>query len=162
MNRRRSLEGLAGAAGGLFLASRSAHAEPPRPIVPGAIPLNLGQKTEFGIRSSPVKLDNFDLHILSIGTGTFRLDRESRLTATLKAAVTQYAAIEYWVSTAVFDVAGKLLGTASHKEKVQYIRLGATPTMFRDIELDFGISKAFKDAALVVLAISDRDVPKPG
>jgi hypothetical protein len=36
------------------------------------------------------------------------------------------------------------------------------PTMFRDIPLDFGISTAFKEAEFVVVAISDRDVPKPG
>jgi hypothetical protein len=36
------------------------------------------------------------------------------------------------------------------------------PTVFRDIALDFGISTAFKEAAFVVVAISDRDVPKPG
>jgi hypothetical protein len=107
-------------------------------------------------------MDGTDLHILGIGTGTFQLDQESRLTGKLNAFVTQYAKVDYWISAAVFDAKGKLLGTAGHKEAVQYIRLGAMPTMQRHITLDFGISKGFKNAAFVVVAISERDVPKPG
>jgi hypothetical protein len=32
---------------------------------------------------------------------------------------------------------------------------------FREIELDFGISRTFKDVALFTVAISDREIPKP-
>jgi hypothetical protein len=162
MNRRHALAGLAGAAGGALLSGGAARAEQPKAPIPGAIKLSLGDEVTIGAQSSPIKLDKTDLHILSVGKGTFRLDKESRLTAKLKAAVAQYAKIEYWLSAAVFDAAGKLLGTAAHKEAVDYVRLGAMPTMFRDIPLDFGISTTFKNAAFVVVAISDRDVPKPG
>jgi hypothetical protein len=63
---------------------------------------------------------------------------------------------------AVFDAASKLLGTAQHEESVQYVRVGAVPTGLSDIVLDFGISRAFKEAAFVVAAISEPDDPKPG
>jgi hypothetical protein len=159
MNRRQAIAGLAG---GVLLAPGAAHAEQPKPTIPGAIKFDMGKQIKITAQSSPVKVDKTDVHLISIGTGTFHLDNESRLTATLKAAVTQYAQVEYWISTAVFDAAGKMLGTAAHKELVQYIRLGAIPTIFRDIKLDFGISKAFMDATFLVVAISERDVPKPG
>jgi hypothetical protein len=156
MNRRHALAGLAAAASGV------AFAPVPRPVIPGAIPLTLGNAIKIAARSSPVKVGKADLHIIRIGTGTFDLDKDARLTAKLKAGVTQFAEVEYWISAAVFDKAGKLLGTAQHKEKVQYIRLGAILTLSRDIELDFGISRAFKDAALVAVAISQPEVPGPG
>ena len=38
---------------------------------------------------------------------------------------------------------------------MRYIRLGATPTMSKDIKLDFGVSRAFRKAAFVVLSIAD-------
>jgi hypothetical protein len=162
MNRRHALVGLAGATGGALFAAGAASAQQPKAPVPGAIKLELGKDVMIGARSTPVTVDKTDIHIVSVGKGTFRLDKESRLTATLEAAVAQYAKIDYWVSAAVFDAAGKLLGTAAHKEAVEYVRLGSMPIEFRGIGLDFGISTPFKDAALVVVAISDRDVPKPG
>jgi hypothetical protein len=161
MNRRDALTSLAGVAGGAMLSGGAASGQQPKAPVPGAIKLQIGGEVMIGAQSSPVKVGETSLHILSVGKGIFRLDKESRLTANLKAAVAQYAKIEYWVSAAVFDTAGRLLGTAAHKEAVEYVRLGAMPTMFRDIALDFGISTAFKEAAFVVVAISDRDVPKP-
>lgn len=159
MNRRRALAGVAGVAAYGVGAAHAGQAEFP---VPGAIKLVLGKEVTLGQRSSPVGVGGGNLHIMSIDKGTFRLDNESRLTAALKGAVTQYAKVEYRLSAAVFDAAGKLLGTASHKEAVRYIRLGAIPTVLRDIELDFGISKAFKNAAFVAVAISEIEAPTPG
>jgi hypothetical protein len=153
---------MAGAASGVVITGGATCAQQPKPPIPGAIRMDLDKEVTIGAQSSPIKVNNNDLHIISVGRGTFRLDKQSRLTATLFAAVTQYARIEYWISVAVFDAAGKLLGTAGHKEAVQYIRLGVIPTMLPNIALDFGISKAFKDAAFVAVAISERDVPKPG
>jgi hypothetical protein len=161
MNRRTAILGLASAAG-LTAGRGAAQQSPPAQPVPGAIALKLGQPVEIGAQSAPVKVGTEDLHIVSVGRGTFQVDKESRLTAKLKAAVTQYAKTEYWIAAAVFDPKGRLLGAAVHKEEVQYIRIGATPTVFREIDLDFGISKGFGQAAFVAVAISDRDVPKPG
>src|SRR5262245_33551323 len=121
MNRRRALATLTIATGGVMLTATTGRAEQPKPAVPGAVKLDLDKETKIDVRSSAIKVNNSNIHIVSIGTGTFRLDKESRLTATLKAAVNQYAKIDFWISTAVFDAAGKLLGTAGHKESVQYI-----------------------------------------
>ncbi len=161
MDRRNALAGLAGITSGALLTAGTAQSAEPKSTIPGAIELTLGQKLKIGVQSAAVKVNETDLHLVSIGTGTFQLDEDSRLTAILKAAVAQYAKVDYWISVAVFDAAGKLLGTAGHKEPVEYIRLGKMPTLLRDIKLDFGISKTFKDAAAVVVAISDRDVPAP-
>jgi hypothetical protein len=162
MNRGRALAGLAGAAGGVVLAADTVRCESAEPSIPGAIKMTLGQEVMIGAQSTAVKMDNRDIHIISISKGTFQLDKESRLTASLNGAVAQYAKTEYWISVAVFDAAGNLLGTAAHKEAVQYIRLGLMFTTVRRIQLDFGISKAFKDAAQFVVAVSNRDVPPPG
>lgn len=159
MNRRRAIAGLAGSVA--FSAGGVAYAEQPKATIPGAVELKMDKEIEIGVRTASIKVDKTDLHLISIGNGTFRLDRESRLTAKLKAAVLQYAKVEYWISAAVFDTAGKLLGTAGHKEVMEHIRLGKMFTILREIALDFGISYAFKDAAFVVVAISDRGIPKP-
>jgi RNA polymerase sigma factor (sigma-70 family) len=136
----------------------AAEAKPP---VPGAVPLKFDEKIRLDVRSKPVKVGKEDLHIVGIGTGTFHLAKESRLKAKLNAAVVQYTKVDYWIYAAVFDTKGRLLGTASHKEEVQYIRVGATLTCFRDIELDFGVSEDFKAAAYVVVSVSSPDVPPP-
>jgi hypothetical protein len=83
------------------------------------------------------------------------------LRATLSAAVVQYSGVDYQISGAVFDASGKLLGVASAVEKVQYIRLGYMPTIFRKIELEFGASQAYRHAAFAVFSVSDPAVPKP-
>jgi hypothetical protein len=162
MNRRNALKGLAGAAGGIVVADRTVHAQSPKTPVPGAIKVELGKEFMIGVQSTPVKVNESNIHLVLVGKGTFRLDHESRLTAELNAGVAQYVKVDYWISAAVFDAAGKLRGTAGHKESVEYVRIGRWPTVAREIMLDFGISNAFKDIAIVVVAISDRDVRKPG
>lgn len=162
MNRRHALVGLASAAGGLVLAGDAVRAQQAVPPIPGAVKLELGKPLAFGQQSAPVKLDSIDLPIVTVGKGTFRLDDDSRLTAMLHASVAQYAKVDYWISVAVFDVTGNLLGTAAHKEVVEYIRLGKMLTLFREIELDFGVSKAFSDVAFAVVVISEPDMPAPG
>jgi hypothetical protein len=156
------LASLAGAAGGVVFAADAARCEAAEQHIPGAIKMTFGKEVMIGAQSTAVKMDNRDIHIISIGKGTFQLDKESRLTATLNGAMAQYAKTEYWISVAVFDAAGYLLGTAAYKEAVQYIRLGLMFTTVRRIQLDFGISKAFKDAAQIVVAVSNREVPPPG
>lgn len=86
---------------------------------------------------------------------------EPRLLASLTLSVAQYNKVEYRVYAAAFDAKGKLLGTAMHVEPVEYIRLGAMPTLFRDVVLDFGVSEAFAQAKYVAFAVSQPSVPKP-
>ena len=129
MNRRRALASLASAAGGVVLAAGVGRADEPKPPVPGAVPFSPGGEVKIGVRSSPVKVNDADLSLIYIGGGAFQLDGESRLTAVLEAGVAQYAKVEYQISAAVFDAAGRLLGTAGHKEAVEYIREGRWPTV---------------------------------
>jgi hypothetical protein len=131
-----------------------------RPPVPGAVPLALDRKIDLGVRSRPVKVKDQDLHILTVGTGTFHRTNESRLTATLNVGVVQHAKVTYRVYAAVFDGKGRLLATASHTEEVERIRLGRTPMMFRRVELDFGVSEDFAEAAYLVVTVSNPEVPK--
>jgi hypothetical protein len=74
----------------------------------------------------------------------------------------QYAKVDYWISLAVFDDKLRFLGAATHKEAIQYVRAGAIPTRLPKLSFDFGISKTYKSVARLAVAISDREVPKPG
>jgi hypothetical protein len=160
MDRRHALAGFAGSAAGIWLGIRNAGADEVRPAIPGAIKIELNQPTKINQRSAPVTVEGNEHRIVSLGTGVFHLDGESRLTAALKAAVLQKAELDYWISVAVFDRAGRLLGTAQHHEPVKSIRIPLTPTVFREIEFDFGISTAFRTAAYVVVSISEPDAPQ--
>jgi RNA polymerase sigma factor (sigma-70 family) len=131
------------------------------PPVPGAVRLKFDEKIDIRVSSKAIKAGGDELKIISIGTGTFHLAKDTRLTATLNAGVLQHTKVDYWIYAAVFDVEGRMLGTASHKEIVEYIRLSATPLMLRKIELDFGISQAFRNAAFVAVTISDPEIAKP-
>lgn len=162
MDRRHALSGLAAIAGSLPFCAIGEADESVKLSVPNAIPIKFDEKVRISIGSAPVKPGAQELHIVSIGTGLFHLDKDSRLTAVLNAGVAQYTNMEYRIVVAVFDPAGQLLGTAHHDESVSYIRLSVMPRLLREINLDFGISKAFSRAAFAVIAISDRDVPEPG
>jgi hypothetical protein len=161
MDRRRALSVIGGIAGGMSSHAIGKADEPVKVSLPNSIPIKLDEKVQISVRSAPVKVGERELHIVSIGTGQFYLDKDAHLTAILNAAVAQYTNMEYRIVVAVFDGAGQLLGAAQHDESVSYTRLGVMPTLFREINLDFGISKAFGRAAFAVIAISDRDVPEP-
>jgi hypothetical protein len=81
------------------------------------------------------------------------------LRAIVKAGVAQYNDVEYRVSCAVYDKEGRLLGTATHTEKVQYVRLGYMPTLERELTFDFGASKAFERVAYAAFSINEPEVP---
>jgi hypothetical protein len=161
MDRRRALAVIGGMAGGLSCCAISKADESIKIFVPDAIPIKLGELVRISVQSAPLKVGKRDLHIVSIGTGLFHLDKDARLTAVLNAGVMQYANMEYRIVVAVFDAVGQLLGVAQQDESVSYIRLGVTPRLVREINLDFGISKAFSRAAFAVTAVSERDAPEP-
>jgi hypothetical protein len=159
MDRRRALAAIGGFAGGVSSCAVGQANESVKSSLPGAVPIPLDERVRVDVQSAPVKVGERDFHIISIGTGLFHLDKDDRLTAILNAGVSQYAEMEYRIVVAVFDTAGRLLGVAQHDEPVAYVRLGATPRIFREIEFDFGVSKAFRRAAFAITAISERDVP---
>jgi hypothetical protein len=163
ISRRNALTAIAALTGSAAISSEKVRAKESAmsDIIPAAIPLKLGARVPLAASSSPVRVNAVDMHLLTVSAAVFTLDAASRLTAVLKAAVTEYAKMDYWVSVAVFDATGHLLGAVTQKETVEYERLRAIPTMLREIKLDFGISNAFSRAALVAIAISERDVPHP-
>lgn len=161
MDRRRALSVIGGIAGGLSSCAIGKADESIKVSLPNSIPIKLDEKVQISARSAPAKVGEREIHIVSIGTGLFHLDKDARLTAILNAAVAQYTNMEYRIVVAVFDGPGQLLGAAQHDESVSYTRLGVMPTLFREINLDFGISKAFSRAAFAVVGISERDVPEP-
>jgi len=120
--------------------------------------IRLGQEINVPARSNALRVNGAELHIISIGRGVVSLDNESRLTAKLHTAILQYAKIDYWISGAVFDEKGALLGAASYKQSVERIRLGKPPTMLTDTILDFGISTAYARAALIAVTVSERAI----
>ena len=153
-----------GAAGAAQLMTRGARAAD-RPSgalpVPGAIALTLDRQIAIRASSQPIRVSGSDLHVLSVGTGTFHLSDDGRLTAKVNAGVAQYANAEFRIYAAVFDAKGVLLGTASHVEAVERVRLGAMPTEFRHVDLDFGKSRDFGRAAYFSVAVSNPDFPLP-
>ncbi len=92
---------------------------------------------------------------------TFTAERGTFLKVVLKASVLQYTTMDYRVSAAVFDKNRHLLGTAQHVEKVEYVRVGRTPIVLKEIKFDFGNSDAYRQAAFVAFAVSDTPVPRP-
>ena len=151
------------AAGAAHLITRGAFAADSRPAgpIPGAIAFELDREIRLVASSEPVRLPGGDFRVLSVGTATFHLGDDGRLTAKLNAAVAQYAPVEYRIYVAVFDAKGVLLGTASHVESVERIRLGRMPTMFRHVDLDFGKSRDFRRAAYASVAVSNPEFPLP-
>jgi hypothetical protein len=100
--------------------------------------------------------------LVSLGRCKLTLGDDGHLTAIVNAGIKQYTNIDYWISLAVFDDRRSFLGAATHKVAIQYIRLGYMLTMLPELEFDFGISKKFRTVSQIAVAISDRDVPKPG
>lgn len=161
MDRRHALSVIGGIAGGLSSGAIGKADQSTKDSLPDSVRIQIDEQVPISARSAPVKVGEREMHIISFGTGVFHLDKDSRLTAILNAAVAQYTEMEYRIVVAVFDGAGRLLGAAHHDESVSYVRLGLMPTLFREINLDFGVSNAFRRAAFAVIAISERDVPDP-
>jgi hypothetical protein len=153
------------AGGAAHLLTRGAFAAEPRPAgpapVPGAIALELDREIRLGASSEPIRLPGGDFRVLNVGTATFHLADDGHLTARLNAAVAQYASADYRIYAAMFDAKGVLLGTASHVESVERIRLSRMPTVFRHVDLDFGKSRDFRRAAYASVAVSNPDFPLP-
>lgn len=162
IDRRSVLSGLVGLTVAPGLAAAGDEPEAGRqdfPPLRGAFPLKWGQATEVGARSNPIKGGKHDIHIITIQSAKFDLDSDSRLTVTLRAMIVQHAQVDYWISAAVFDAEGRLLGAASHKEAVRRVMLGRVGMTTRDIALDFGLSNGYGRAAFATVAVGERDVP---
>ena len=130
------------------------------------VEVKLDVPVKIGLKSEPVPYKGTKLTVFSAGQATFFSlpqcgKSERNLFVTLKAAVEQYNKTEYRISAAVYDKAGKLIGSASAVEKVEYIRLGVMPTLFRDITFDFGANKDWGRAAWAEFSVNSPNVPLP-
>lgn len=163
MNRRHALTVFGASAAILPLLDRRLRADEPLPHAPtGLIEVSLNREFPLVVQSVPVVHDGNRIVLVTLENCTLSLDTENRLRARVRANVLQYANVDYWISLAVFDKQSAFLGAATHKETIQYIRLGATPMVFRELEFDFGISNNYAGVARMAAAISVRDVAKPG
>ncbi|MHC4400926.1 MAG: HEAT repeat domain-containing protein [Planctomycetota bacterium] len=147
-----------------------AKAEPAVPA--GLIPLKLGEPIRVSVASTPVKLNQRDVHLLSLNKIEFELDKESRLkakigTVELWAGLTKLPhVIDYRVHVAIFDEKGRLLGTGSMPHGVHPHSISSLPRTHTDSSsMDFGISLNYAKAKFFALVISERDlsvIDKPG
>jgi hypothetical protein len=153
------------ATGAIHAMTRGALAADSRPTatgrVSGAIALTLDREIRIAAASEPIRLPGGEFRVLSVGKGTFHLSDDGQLTAKLNAAVAEYANADFRIYAAVFDAQGALLGTASHVQSVERVRLGAMPTMLIHVDLDFGQSRDFRRAAYASVAVSNPDFPLP-
>ncbi len=159
---RRELIVFSGSAAGMSVLGRSALSDEATPRLPQVYEITPNKEITLSAYSTPVIDGDFKLSIIHLGTCSLTLDDHGHLKAKVKAGIAQYAKVEYWISLAVFNSKDEFLGAATHKELVQFIRLGRIPTHLPELEFDFGISNSYKSVARLAVAISERDVPKPG
>ncbi len=130
-------------------------------VVPGAAPLVLDQPVGLDLKSDAVQWQGSTFHLLGFHEARFALDDSARLTATLAGNSTTFDEVDYTVYAAVFDKDGHLLGTSSAPYTVQRIWLGVLVLTQVSVEMDFGRSNAYTEAATVMFAISSMDVLTP-
>jgi hypothetical protein len=127
-----------------------------------AIPLKLGRSIPLGIQSSGVEWRGNTYHLVGLGSIQFELDKQtSRLKADVKAGVTAFDDVDYDVSAAVFDATGKLLGAARSRCGVQRDWAGKVAATCTTVNLDFGVSLDYAQAASFMVSISKRKVLTP-
>jgi hypothetical protein len=151
---------LAVALGSTALAGQEG-APPAAPAASGATAIAFGRPIPVDVKSAGVEWKGHTYHLVRIGRAEFHLAEEGRLKAVLSAGITTFDDVDYEVHAAVFDAAGRLLGTAKAPCKVQRIWVGKTLLSAVKLELDFGVSRAYAQAKSFTLAVSDRKVLTP-
>lgn len=133
---------------------------PPAPV-PEAIAIDFAQPTHLAIMSPGVAWRGHAHHLLTLGRASFDIDQESRLTATIDAAVLTFDDVTYDVHAAVFDGDGRLLGTARVECDIDRVWLRTYLTTWETLALDFGVSANYDEARWAAFAISERTVLTP-
>lgn len=113
------------------------------------------------VSSAPVSWKGTDYVLVRIGEASFHKSPLGRVTALLSAGVLTFDNVEYEVHAALFDEAGKLLGTARTLCPVTRIWAGVPGITSRKLTLDFGISKAYERAAWFTVSINETEVLTP-
>jgi hypothetical protein len=127
-----------------------------------ALPLRFGRSIPLAIQSSGVEWRGNTYHLVGLGSIQFELDKQTgRLKADVKTGVTSFDDVDYDVGAAVFDAAGKLLGTARGKCSVRREWAGRVMMGAETVSLDFGVSLDYANAATFMVSISKRKVLTP-
>lgn len=147
-----------------FLAAVGARkaAAAPAPPVPGAWEVfRIDKPLPLRVSSAPVHWKGTDYVLVQIGEASFHKSPLGRVTALLTAGVLTFDNVEYEVHAALFDQAGKLLGTARTLCPVTRIWAGVPGITPAKLTLDFGISKAYERAEWFTVSVSEQEVLTP-
>jgi hypothetical protein len=126
------------------------------------IPFNLGRPISLAVQSAGVEWRGNTYHLVGLGSIQFELDKQtSHLKADIKAGITGFDNVDYDVSVAVFDAAGKLLGAARSRCDVRTMWAGTVAIGAETISMDFGVSLDYAQAATFMVSISNRKVLTP-
>src|SRR5689334_20449421 len=126
------------------------------------IPLKFGTSIPLSIQSDGVEWKGHVYHLLGLGSIEFALEKGSdHLTAVIKAGTTSFDDVDYDISVAVFDAAGRMLGVARAQCHVDRTWLGRVLMSSETIKLDFGRSLDYSNATGFMLTVSKRRVLTP-
>ncbi len=121
-----------------------------------------GEAIQLELKSTPVKWQGGDVHLLSLHQFTFALDSNSgRLTARAKGSLLTFDDVDYTVGVTVFAGNGSMLGASTAVCQVPRIWLGIYAQQPVDLMLDFGISNNYTRAQRFLACISERTVLTP-
>ena len=121
-----------------------------------------GETKNLEIKSTPVKWQGGDVHLLTLGKFEFSLDRNSNwLSARVNGSLLTFDNIDYTIGIAVFRADGTMLGVSTVICHVPRIWLGVYAKQPVDLKLDFGVSNNYPNGSKFKATISDRTVLTP-
>lgn len=138
-----------------------APSSPTQSIHPPKQALRTGEPIDLNVESQGVAWQGHTYNLVRLGAVRLRLTEDAHLMATVGAAVTTFDNVDYTLHAAAFDRANRLLGTAQAPVHVDRIWLGKVLREQRELKLDFGVSKAYRDLGYVTFTLSERDVQTP-
>ncbi|MGC4042529.1 MAG: hypothetical protein QM758_01850 [Armatimonas sp.] len=128
-------------------------------VVSRSLSIAIDKTIEPGVASPPFQRQGKKYSLLQAEKITFHRGEDSHLTAKLRLSVLAWTKAEYQIVTTVLGAWGEPLCTATHRERVQYIMLGRSPMIQREIPLDFGDSPKLSRAAFFRITI--REIAEP-
>ncbi len=128
----------------------------------GSQELRFDEAVDLELKSTPVKWQGRNIHLLSLDKFTFSLDsKSSRLTVNTTGSLLTFDNVDYTIGVAVFAADGSMLGSSMTVCNVPRIWLGIYGQQPVDLTLDFGISNNYAHASKFQACISDRTVLTP-
>ena len=121
-----------------------------------------GETKKLVAKSTPVKWQGGDVHLLTLNKFEFSLDRVSnRLAARVKGSLLTFDSIDYTIGITVFRDDATMLGVSTVVCHVPRIWLGVYAQQPVDLTLDFGVSNNYPQASRFQVSISDHTVLTP-